>query len=540
MKTLVCAAAAIALCASCIESSTQLGGNLIPLGQQYDFHTVEVPLEEISIRMADSLSGYSSTRITVGAVKDADYGLSTRTSAFALIPLLSEDFSFGKDPEFQSFHFSAARDTSSAVREDQMRIMQNLRVYELAKPLDSKTDFDCNKPVEHLGKNISKRTIIYNGNDSLSFNFTKEYGSKYLSMTSEDLKDIDTYLKKFPGIYIESDVPSGEGGRINIFDLQLNYNSDYGYISGNYAKLRFSAEYDGERRDTSVLFYYGATDFFDLDSLFTSSATGKFPQYSLNLTTHGTRDFSGKAEEKIYVQGGGGLKPMVAAKYVKGLAEEIISEYGDPKDAVINKATLVFPFEFPQDYKDMTHWPQILSPTCRIKGEESTSFMGLTDASSEDEDQGDINRSLLQFSPDITYHLQEILKIDESDAENYKTKQLDNGSYDIWLLIMANEIITTVNSGSQDLSEYYNYLAYQSYYNDMYGGYGGGYGGYNNYYSNYYSYAMMAAYASQSTSQQSISVQLDKDRYYNAVLNGPKHPGGRVPTLRLTFALPKE
>ena len=122
------------------------------------------------------------------------------------------------------------------------------------------------------------------------------------------------------------------------------------------------------------------------------------------------------------------------------------------------------------------------------------------------------------------------------------TKKLERGEYDIWLLIMRNEIITTTTEANNEMSEYYNYLAYQSYYNSMYGGYGGyggyGYGGYDSY-SNYYSYMMMAQYAGQAQTNQSVSVQLDKDRYYKAVLNGPEYPTVSLrPRLELTFSLP--
>ena len=105
---------------------------------------------------------------------------------------------------------------------------------------------------------------------------------------------------------------------------------------------------------------------------------------------------------------------------------------------------------------------------------------------------------------------------------------------------MADEVTVTTDSGSSEMSELYNYLAYQSYYNDMYGyGYGGGY---SDYYSNYYTYAMMAAMYGSSTTSESISRQLDKDRYYNAVLNGPDSGTelDEVPRLELTFAIPKE
>ena len=211
---------------------------------------------------------------------------------------------------------------------------------------------------------------------------------------------------------------------------------------------------------------------------------------------------------------------------------------------MINKASIVLPFEFPADYTDMDRWPQILSPTCRIiyddEGEEQggASFVSLTDSSDESANQGDVNRSTLRYAPDITYHMQSLMKIDEDDKSSEQTKMLDEGSYDVWFLIMANEVTVTTEAGSDELSELYNYLAYQSYYNDMYGyGYGSGY---SNYYSNYYTYAMMASMYGSSNTTESITVQLDKDRYYSAVLNGPESTEGEVPTLELTFSIPVE
>lgn len=166
--------------------------------------------------------------------------------------------------------------------------------------------------------------------------------------------------------------------------------------------------------------------------------------------------------------------------------------------------------------------------------------MGLTDSSSSAENQGDVNRSLSNYAPDITYHMQEILKIDENNPEDSKTKRFLKGSYDIWMLIMAKESVTTTSSGNKDLSDMYNYLAYQSYYNGMYGG-GYGYGSsYGSYYSNYYSYAMMAQYAASSKESTKESVLLDKDRFYRATLNGPGSTTGKGPYLELTFAVPLE
>ena len=537
-------AALLFCCLSCISVDYKMGGSLIPIDQTYKILNSTLPLEEIDMRMADSLSGYSSSRITVGAVCDEDFGVTTRSSAITLIPMFIDKVDLGTNPVFKRFHFSIARDTTNVIDEDQLNILQNINVYELDRRLDSSKDFDTNAELPHSGKRVTSGIPVYNGTDSLSFNFSKEFGEKYLTITEEDTQDIDTYLDRFPGIVIETDAPKGGSGRINIFDLQLSYNSSYYTLDGNLAKLSFSSEYDGVRKDTMVYFYLSALDFYDIDSLLTNSSSGSFPQYCLNVTGHQTREKAGRATDKIYVEGGGGLKPVISAKYLKNLAEKEISAAGGiPSEAVINKASLVLPFEFPEDYKEMDRWPDYLSPTCRFRTDTTATFMSLTDSSSDDENQGDINRSLLQYAPDITYHMQELLKIDENDKDATATKRLNEGYYDIWFLIMANEVTVTENESSSELSDYYNYLAYSSYYNSMYGGYGGyssyGYGGYGSSYSNYYTYAMLAAYASSSSTTTSTEVMMDKDRFYKAFLNGPDHPDN-APRLELTFSIPNE
>ena len=92
--------------------------------------------------------------------------------------------------------------------------------------------------------------------------------------------------------------------------------------------------------------------------------------------------------------------------------------------------------------------PQMMSPTCRLSTDSSTVYMGLTDASSEDENQGDIDRSNLCYSPDITYHMQELLKMDAD--------KLAGGNYDIWLLIMAYRTTVVTNSEANEMSDLYS------------------------------------------------------------------------------------
>ena len=134
---------------------------------------------------------------------------------------------------------------------------------------------------------------------------------------------------------------------------------------------------------------------------------------------------------------------------------------------------------------------------------------------------------------------------------------------------MSTEYFITENDTSAKMTEYMYNMQQMMYLNQLYGGYGGygygyggygygyggyGYGGYGGYgydgyggygygsMSNYYSMALLASMynSSSTTSNRKSKIDMDKDRYFNAVLNGPEAPGGRVPTIRVVYALPKD
>ena len=529
--------AAALCCFSCISSTYNVGGNLIPTELKYDTYTAEFPLEDIRMAFPDSLSGYSSRRITIGAIRDELFGLTTRGCAISLVPM-SDTLDFGKDPQLINFHFSAARDTTSVADHNQDNILQNINVYELSKPMDF-NDGNLNNVVEHSSNRITKRTPVYDGTDSLSFDFSADFAKKYLTITQDDLKDLDTYTKKFPGIYIDTDEPIGLGGRINMFSVQLGLDLENYQITGDYATLSFNSEYDGERKDTSFYFWFCPDKMYDLDSLINEidSDTERLPQYCFNVTGHSTREMTGKAGDLIAVEGGGGLKPVISATEIKDLIENEISKYTDqPRKAIINRASIILPFEFPDDYEQMFRFPAYLNPTVKVRySNDYVSYGSLTDTSSSYEDPGDLNRSLCQYAPDVTYHIQKLLELE--DLSNIT-------NYDIWLLVMAEEIERYMLSGtSSSTSNYYQQLAYASYYNSLYGGYGYGSYGYNSYGSssylnNYYYMAMLAsAYSSSSSSSSdTYTTLMDKDRYYCAILNGPK--AERHPTLKIVYSVP--
>lgn len=266
-------AAAIILIAglvSCVGTDENLGGDFIPTDQRYDFHTAEFDLDEIWMKSIDSLTAYSSRRITIGSIRDETFGLFSRGSVVTLVPVL-DTVDFGKNPVFKKFKFKAAVDSVSVADESQSNILQNVNVYALSEPLGSK-DYFSRAEIKHGNKRITKGVPVANGQDSLAFEFTEEYGKQYLGITQDDLKDLDTYRKKFPGIYICTDDPSGYGGRFDMykFDILESVKSTSGtYLArtDNYAILYFNGEFKGERRDSSVMFYFSESRFCILTGL---------------------------------------------------------------------------------------------------------------------------------------------------------------------------------------------------------------------------------------------------------------------------------
>lgn len=546
-RIIAIAALAAAVLSSCVKIDGRMGSGLVDSSLKYDTYTEEFLLENLEMRMADNLSGYSDTRIAIGAIRDDVFGLTTRSSAFTLIPAM-DTLDLGKNPKPVKFDIHFAADSISCADASQMHILQNINVYALSKPLSSKSlESGTNKDIDYLPARISKGVPVYNGTDSLSFEFTKAYAQEYLDKiiplqnADHKISSYEDYVNALPGIYITVDPPAGNGGRINMFQLScLSVSDGQYYRNGNVALFTINSEYNGVRKDTTFLFIPGEPTFYYEQDYITNNT--KFYQYAFNHTTHETGSKAGQAGAYAYIEGGGGLKPVVLASELREKALKIISKKGDPSRAVINHATIYLPFEVEGgNYEKLDMYPTVISPTCMIQTDTSVTFAGLSDASAETENQGDIDRSTLTYRPDITHHFQELIKLQDLDKLS---------KYDIWFLTVHTE---TVESSSGYSQEYLQQLAYAQYYNSLYGGYGGyggygygygyGYGGYGGYggYSNYYNYLIYAQMMGAASSSKTTTTQeLDKDRYYCGILNGPATSKDRKPYVKITFSVPKK
>ena len=565
---------------ACVKVNTDLGQNLALIEHRYQVFCESIPLQDVYSVRPDSTYAFNTYRIAVGAIRDPQFGLTTLSSAFVLVPLDSV-LNFGHRPEIKELYLSLTKDTLSIPYGGNSEILQNLRVY----ALDEETDIndagnfmyggDAHKFRTHFA---SKPTItdyvpVYGGEDTLNIHFSnskftenlveKLIGKATQNDRSEYVYKVDhadslcnsNYLKDFPGIYITCDPPQGNGGRFNLFDLVLDLNTNTYVISGNYAELKFRSTYGGdtEPKDTSFLFMIGAGSVpKKATSLPLQEAFIGYEHDDLPATLDGMTplpDGSGyKADTKLYIQGAAGLIPVVSAGEIRDSLLKRFERHKvtDRSKVIIDKASLYLSFKPMNDYGEMDNYPKILSPMhvsrYQIRDRKYgttemvayTDFPPITDAGVSAEDQGDLDRSNLGYMPDISFHTQHLLKMNEP-TEAALEKQ------DIWMFTKASEIIVTQTVSSAD-SDYYRRMMYYSYLNSMYGGYGNygyGYNSYNSYYSMMYYNSMMNA----STEGTTTSVQklTDFTRFYKAVLCGPKEADElRRPQLVVTYSVPKD
>lgn len=573
--------AALTGIAGCVYIDSELGQGFIPTDQQWSVFTTDnegnpLVLEDIEMQPVKQLGGYSSRRLTVGTLTDSELGTVSKSAAFTLLPMMKGKYDLGKNPRNIRFHLGLAKDTICILNESDKRIIQSIYAYELSDTLGSNYLYASQIPAFDDSHIISKGAQLYNGEDSLSIDFTEDYALRFYNVLNGLQIDTLTDLTvKMPGVYLKTRDDNGSG-RINMFKVAMSTDDD-GYLSGNYASLRFTADFGDRTVDTSIVMMVGGASLVD------STSTSLPAQYAYNVSEHDAKldSYAGPVKattgDKLYVEGGVGLKPVIRAKELRNLALEELKRQGlghsvdeetgesvpdstKIKEIIVNKATIMLPYTVPDDVDELQWYPPILSPTIRKSytyndgKDEYVTYAGLTDASVSSENQGNINRSLRCYCPDISHHIQELLKVFQKDGESDEDyeKRLEN--YDIWLLIMHDETNESKSSSSNSsYNDYLNALAYSSYYNNLYGygGYGGysgygygGYGGYSGYgyYNNYYNYMMMAAmYSSSSSSSTSTTTELDKDRFYKCTLNGPSATGGNkvLPKLQMTFSAPK-
>ena len=530
----------ILLCsASCVKVDYRLGYSLVSDETVYTTAVTSIPIDSLYCAKLDSLSGYSLLRMTIGAIRDQDFGVTARTAAFALVPF-SDTLNWGDNIEFHRFHIEAKRDTLSFYNESDHHIIQQIHAFELLFPIDSTRRFntELKRDMFRGRPEVTRNGCMYAGEDSLILDLSEEFAWKYFREGKVEVIDsLSHFLKERPGVFLCTDDPVGNGGRINFFEVAAKISTN-AVLTGSYASLDFSADYvrNGKtvRVDTSFLFALGASTISRVETTYMSFNCAEHESdkmsYGEKMRLDGKDMFL--VGDRAKVEGGAGIKPLVRSRDIRRLTLKALREAGveeaignldaafKQKRIIINRATIVLPYESPADYKMLKFYPSILNPTMRLSKKDSVVYAGLTDSGIGDANQGNIDYDVMSYHPDISHHLQYIMGTDSPD-----TLTMEN----VWFMSLATETTTVQSSAATDYS---TQLAYLNYYNSILNGssYGSSYDNYYNYYMMQQMYSSM--YSGSTTKSADV---LDRDRYYNATLYGPKSPGP-VPRLEITYS----
>lgn len=513
---IIAAIAILSIATSCIETDLTLGSDLLPEDQYMNTKqkTFELP---VSLKIADSIATTSSTSIVFGAFNTENFGLSEFSSATTFAPISdSSTIRVGTNRRFKDFELKLLLRRTEGLNSRSDNIIQNVNVYRMTKNFDSTTVYNCSITEEFYDSNpVSINGPVYTGGDTLTIQLSEDYAMMILDTLYAKPDIIDTtsnFNKIFPGIYFTVDAPMAgvNEGRINNFKVQ------------SYARLRYTADF-GERKDvdTTILFQTGLTE-----------GKGQY-LFVLNQSRFSSQHLeTDNAENKIYIEGNAGIKPVISSSYIQNTIEEWATSEGiDMKKLVLVRANLRLPFKFPDDYEKLDDlYPTTLSPSVRIHTEEENMvlYSTITDVNVSDEDPGNINRSTGCYTPDITHYLQKVIKKEKDDL---------SADDDIWLMpTTKNQDSNETNSSTENYNMYNYYNPY--YYYDPYGGYG--YGGYYGYgyggYGGYYGYNPYAFYNSlYGSSTEESKLTLDSISHFEAELNGTSEDSR--PKLVITYCV---
>ena len=407
--------------ASCIVTDPTLGAALVPANQNITIRTATIDLP-VSLRMADSLQSAISQSATVGAIRTQTFGL-FHSDAAVSVTAASDSVEWGANPTVREVTLELIRDTSMVVDPTQFFIPQNFYVHQLTIDLDStmvysnsigEGDYD---PVP-----ISEGTSIFLGGDSYTVTISKKIGEKLLTIPSATRDSAELFMKAFRGFYIRCDDPADGlyGGRLCTFDLSSSY-------------LRLAWDYDdtdGNRKSKTTFFTFGE-------------------KYAVNCFTSGARDLEhADVTKNLYEEGLCGIKPHIDARQLHDAVKAWAQASGLSTDKLlIAKATVTFPFEYSGDRDQLDYYPSSLFPCRRKQGEKRLSYSPLDEINDVYLENGNINRSLLQYTANISLYLQELINRDKEEI---------TGEDDLWMMPILS-YYDSYSSQTYYYADYYNY-----------------------------------------------------------------------------------
>lgn len=425
MVTLCAIAASLTAAVSCVENDRSLGSGLLPDESILTLGTKTFDLP-VTNRVSPSVQAANSIKMMVGTMTDPVFGTVESSAATYIIPY-SSSTDFGDNPKLLSAYINLSIDSTYYLENDQKGIHQRIKIYRLLTSLDSTDMAFCNSLTSEdfsLEPITVSDPVIY-GEGVIRIELKDEFAQELLATTPEEFEDISQFLKRIPGLYIQTEPSMGTvGGRMNFLSLgnstiNLNYTLN-----------------DSER---------GITDLDTTESF----AFGYSGYEAFNYFSTGSEGLSNKTPgEELYIESLSGIKPHIAAADLKEMIDNWILDEGlEQKNVVVSRAELKFPYPEPDDYGifDMEHPDYIYAFTrAPLATNDTLYYYQPLDEVYSTSNYGSINRSLMEYSMDITAYIQNIIGAEPSEI---------NETMDLWIAPMKYK----VNLADTRVYEFDNY-----------------------------------------------------------------------------------
>ena len=406
---------------SCIDTDYTLGSRMVPDNQDISLHTATLDLP-VDLRMADSLQTTVTSSVTLGAIRTNRFGLFHSDAAFSVTPA-NDSITWGRNPAVRSITLSMTADTALIVNASQRYIPQNFYVHQLNLELDSTMTYNNSLPADcYRPELLAEGGCIYMGEGLYEVTITKAIGERLFQIPMSVLDSADLFMKQFYGFYLRCDDPEEgtEGGRLTCFDLS----SSFLYLTYDYD------DDEGIRRTKTVTFNLGE-------------------YYCLNRSSAGSRDLEeADTRQTLYMEGLCGIKPHIDARKVRSLVAAWAAENQIPlNNLLIAKATVSFPFEYNGDRTQFDYYSTTMFPSRRVRGETQVIYTPLDEINNTSMEDGTIDRSLLQYTSNISIYLQDLIQRDVSSI---------NADDDLWMMPIVS-YYNSYTSTTYYYSDYYYY-----------------------------------------------------------------------------------
>ncbi len=381
---------------SCVDNDRSMGEDF--LTEDYllsvKIKTFDLP---VTNKVSDSVQSVNSRSMLVGNLTDPVFGTVTSNAASFIIPY-SDSTNFGVEPKLISAYLSLSIDSTYVLNRNQEGIHQRLNIYKLISEMDTCDGFNNSvTPAKYDPVPITKGQPVIYQSGSIRIDLTDEFGKELLSTKPEEFEDFNLFLEKFPGLFITMDPPSGtqEGGRLNY----INLGSSTIYV--NYTMN--DPERKIENLDTTEAFAFGYYTAFN-----------NFSTSSQHLES------DNDTSTVLYVESLSGIKPHIDAITLKKMLDEwVVAEGLGDNTVVLSRAELIFPYEMPSEYEkfDKEHPEYLYAFTNTPWATDSLRYYEPIKDVNYNKNRGKIDRAHMQYSMDVTSHIQDFLIKDISEID---------------------------------------------------------------------------------------------------------------------------